>query len=106
MITIDSKIPEMKTRRLSITHGEDVFLRARDMYAANPPIRKLPYYLLHMELLMLLAFAFGIMDDLSNIGPALLGKLFAVFVITLGICTLWAIGENKIKEKKWKSVKK
>lgn len=40
MITIDSKIPEMKTRRLSIAHGEDVFLRARNMYAANPPIRK------------------------------------------------------------------
>lgn len=60
----------------------------------------MPYYLLHMEILMLLAFAFGIMDDLSNIGPALLGKLFAVFVITLGICTLWAIVENKIKEKK------
>lgn len=60
----------------------------------------LPYYLLHMEILMLLSFALGVMDEIGNVGPALLGKLFAVLVITLGICTLWAIVENKIKEKK------
>ncbi len=39
MISVDSKIPEMKTRRICLRHSENVFLEARDLYSNHPAVR-------------------------------------------------------------------
>ncbi len=58
----------------------------------------LPYYLLHMEIAMLLAIVMGVMSEpVPNIG-----KFLLILAMTLGICTLWAFCTEKIRQRKAK----